>query len=78
MVDPSLPVVVLGAGLTGLSAAYHLRRPALLVERGPQVGGHARSFRRDGFTFDVTGHWLHLREPQTRAWSRGCSGRASW
>ena len=71
MVDPSLPVVVLGAGLTGLSAAYHLRRPALLVERGPQVGGHARSFRQDGFTFDVTGHWLHLREPQTRALVEG-------
>lgn len=64
---PSPPVVVLGAGLAGLSAAYHLRSPALLVERSPQVGGHARSARQDGFTFDVTGHWLHLREPQTRA-----------
>lgn len=71
MVDPSPPVVVLGAGLTGLSAAYHLRRPTLLVERGPQVGGHARSVRQDGFTFDVTGHWLHLREPQTRALVEG-------
>lgn len=64
---PSPPVVVLGAGLAGLSAAYHLRSPALLVERSPQVGGHARSARQDGFTFDVTGHWLHLREPRTRA-----------
>lgn len=60
------PVVVLGAGLTGLSAALHLRRPAVLVEQHASVGGHTRSFRRDGFTFDVTGHWLHLRDPQTR------------
>jgi protoporphyrinogen oxidase len=66
MASPSPPVVVLGAGLTGLSAAYHLRRPAVLVERGSEVGGHARSTRQDGFTFDVTGHWLHLRDPQTR------------
>jgi len=65
--SPMPPVVVLGAGLTGLSAAYHLRRPTVLVERGPEVGGHARSTRQCGFTFDVTGHWLHLREPQTRA-----------
>ncbi len=65
--SPAPPVVVLGAGLTGLSAAYHLRSPALLVERGPQVGGHARSARQDGFTFDVTGHWLHLRDAQTQA-----------
>lgn len=64
---PQRPVVVLGAGLTGLSAAFHLRRPAVLVEQAERVGGHTRSFRRDGFTFDVTGHWLHLRDPQTRA-----------
>lgn len=67
MAAPKPPVVVLGAGLTGLSAAYHLRSPTLLVERGPQVGGHARSVRQDGFTFDVTGHWLHLRDPETQA-----------
>lgn len=64
---PQRPVVVLGAGLTGLSAAYHLRRPCVLVEQAERVGGHTRSFRQDGFTFDVTGHWLHLRDPQTRA-----------
>ncbi|HEY0135915.1 MAG TPA: FAD-dependent oxidoreductase [Nannocystis sp.] len=66
MASPSPPVVVLGAGLTGLSAAYHLRRPAVLVERTSEPGGHARSTRQAGFTFDVTGHWLHLRDPQTR------------
>ncbi|MBL9103865.1 MAG: FAD-dependent oxidoreductase [Myxococcales bacterium] len=63
---PQRPVVVLGAGLTGLSAAYHLRRPTLLVEQQSSVGGHTRSVRRDGFVFDMTGHWLHLRDPQTR------------
>lgn len=64
---PQRPVVVLGAGLTGLSAAWHLLRPALLVERADRVGGHTRSVRQDGFVFDLTGHWLHLRDPQTRA-----------
>ncbi|HEY8380298.1 MAG TPA: FAD-dependent oxidoreductase, partial [Nannocystis sp.] len=65
------PVVVLGAGLTGLSAAYHSRHPVLLVEREDRVGGHARSVRRDGFVFDVTGHWLHLRDPAIRALVEG-------
>jgi protoporphyrinogen oxidase len=61
-------VVILGAGLTGLSAAYHLtRKPFLLVERAECVGGHARSQRRGGHTFDVTGHWLHLRDPRVQA-----------
>ena len=65
--SPTPPVVVLGAGLAGLAAAYHLRTPALLVERSAQVGGHARSVRQAGFTVDVTGHGLHLRDPGVRA-----------
>lgn len=62
---------MLGAGLTGLSTAWHARGPVLLVERSDRVGGHARSARRDGFTFDVTGHWLHLRDPAIRALVEG-------
>ncbi len=61
-------MVILGAGLTGLSTALHLRgAPYLLVEREQRVGGKARSERRDGYTFDVTGHWLHLRDDRVRA-----------
>ncbi|WP_157595422.1 protoporphyrinogen/coproporphyrinogen oxidase [Plesiocystis pacifica] len=64
--SPADPVVILGAGLTGLSAAHHLpaQTPFLLVEREAEVGGHARSRREQGHTFDVTGHWLHLRDPR--------------
>ncbi|MEM7153414.1 MAG: FAD-dependent oxidoreductase [Myxococcota bacterium] len=63
-----LPVVILGAGLTGLSTALHLRNaPFRLVEREQRVGGKARSERRDGYTFDVTGHWLHLRDSRVKA-----------
>ena len=61
-------MVILGAGLTGLSAAYHLERgPFLLVEQHADVGGHARSRREAGHTFDVTGHWLHLRDDRSKA-----------
>lgn len=60
--------MILGAGLTGLSAAYHLRTgPFLLVEKQAHVGGHARSHREQGHTFDVTGHWLHLRDDRSKA-----------
>jgi protoporphyrinogen oxidase len=56
-------VVVVGAGLTGLSAAYHLRArgvAAPVLERGDCVGGACRTIARDGFHFDLTGHLLHL------------------
>ncbi len=38
----------------------------MLVEREDRVGGKACTDRRDGFTFDITGHWLHLRDPRSR------------
>ena len=61
------PVVIIGAGLAGLSAALHLpSSPVLLIEREGDIGGKATTHRRDGFTFDVTGHWIHLRNPAAR------------
>ncbi|WP_397570485.1 FAD-dependent oxidoreductase [Schlesneria sp. T3-172] len=50
------PVVVVGAGPTGLSATYHLGKDALLLERNDTVGGWCRSIEVDGFTFDFAGH----------------------
>jgi UDP-galactopyranose mutase len=49
-------VIVVGAGPTGLSAAYHLGGRALLVEQNDRVGGWCRSIVRNGFTFDFAGH----------------------
>ncbi len=69
MSGPSDRVLVLGAGLAGLSTAYHLdgRRPVTVLERESRVGGLTRSFQVDGFTFDITGHLLHLRRPEILA-----------
>lgn len=56
------PVIIIGAGLTGLSCAYHLGGDYLLVEREMEPGGIVRTrIRHNGFYCDGTGHWLHLR-----------------
>jgi protoporphyrinogen oxidase len=60
------PVLVAGAGLAGVSCAYHLKSPAVVVDRERQAGGTARSVSVGGFTFDFTGHLLHLHHPYTR------------
>ena len=63
-------VVVLGAGLTGLSTAYHLRQRgqnALVIERGDRVGGACRTLTQDSFHFDLTGHLLHLAREESGA-----------
>ncbi len=62
-------IVVLGAGLTGLSAAYHLqdREETRVFEKEARPGGLCRSVTSEGFTFDMTGHLLHLRRPEIRS-----------
>jgi len=56
--------VIIGAGLTGLSAAYHLEQGGysdyVIYEKENEVGGLCRSVRKDGFVFDYTGHLLHI------------------
>ena len=63
-------ILIIGAGLAGLSVAYHLEQNAydqyLILEAESYVGGKARSEEKDGFTFDVTGHWLHLRDQRIK------------
>jgi UDP-galactopyranose mutase len=57
------PVIVAGAGPTGLSAAYHLGDDALLLERADKVGGWCRSVEINGFTFDFAGHIMFSNDP---------------
>ena len=54
--------IIIGGGLAGISAALHLGEGALLLEREDRLGGLCVSHATDGYTFDVTGHWLHLRD----------------
>ena len=56
-----MPIVVIGGGLGGLSAAAHLARrgfPVMLVEQHFKPGGYATSFERANgkFVFDVSLH----------------------
>ncbi len=60
-------VLIIGAGLAGLSTAYHLRgKDYHIYEKEREVGGLCRSLKQDGFTFDYTGHLLHLRQGYTK------------
>jgi protoporphyrinogen oxidase len=60
-------IVILGAGLSGLSAAFHLKTKGYQIfEKETEVGGLCRSVVHDGFTFDHTGHLLHLSHPYTQ------------
>jgi len=54
--------LIIGAGLAGLSAGYHLgKKDHIIVEGNERIGGLCKSFQVDGFTFDCTGHLIHFR-----------------
>ena len=71
-------VVVIGAGVAGLSAARRLRAAGVtvtLVEAGSRIGGRARTVTFEGAPFDLGATWLHaaqrnplvaLAEPEDR------------
>lgn len=54
--------IIIGAGPTGLSAAYHLGKSAVLIEQNDTVGGWCRSIEDGGFTFDMAGHIMFSKD----------------
>src|SRR5262245_34612411 len=59
-------VAILGGGLAGLSALWHLQKVGyencFLFEKESRIGGLTRSEVVNGFTFDYTGHLLHFKD----------------
>lgn len=55
-------VIVVGAGMTGLTAAKLLRkhgRSVIVVEARDRIGGRIHTERRDGWITDVGASWIH-------------------
>ena len=66
-----MKTLVVGGGLTGLVAAERLAAAGIIapvLERDSEPGGACRSIEADGYTFDHTGHLLHVGRPETEAY----------
>jgi oxygen-dependent protoporphyrinogen oxidase len=76
------PVAVIGAGITGLTAAFYLQRkgiPVTVFESSNRVGGVIESLRSDGFLaeFGTQHHPGNFTEDRTVGAGRGFAGAAS-
>jgi len=65
----SKPVVVIGGGPAGLTAAYELQRRSdkyrpIVFEGGDIVGGIARTETHKGYRFDIGGHRFFTKVPE--------------
>jgi protoporphyrinogen oxidase len=59
-------ITILGAGLAGLSAAYHLGDGYRVLEREAEPGGLCRSVEKSGYVFDIAPHILFTRDEYAR------------
>jgi protoporphyrinogen oxidase len=69
-VSENAPVVVIGAGPAGLTAAYELGKagaPAVVLEASDTVGGISRTVERDGWRFDIGGHRFFTKVPEVES-----------
>lgn len=78
-------IAIVGGGLAGLSAAFHLKKDYQLFESSSSAGGIASSFTSGGFTFDHAIHILYTNDPYVSALIRKLLGsnfeehrRSSW
>jgi UDP-galactopyranose mutase len=62
MTENTLKTIILGAGLAGLSAAYHGGFPVYETRQRP--GGTADSIKKNGFVFDYGIHVLQSKDPR--------------
>ena len=79
MCSSNRTTLILGAGLAGLAAGYYLQSMPnagkhTILEKESQPGGLCRTDEVDGFLFDRSGHFLHLKDPEIAALVRNLLG----
>jgi len=74
-------IVIVGAGYGGLATAALLAKDGhqvTVLERNDQVGGRARIWKKDGFTFDMGPSWYLMPEVFDRYFSLFGEKREDW
>ncbi|MDI1320079.1 MAG: FAD-dependent oxidoreductase, partial [bacterium] len=67
---PAKRIAIVGAGITGLTAAYRLSRQGhavTVLERGAQPGGSVRSIREYGYLIEAGPNSLQYGAPELKA-----------
>lgn len=60
--------LIIGAGLAGLSSAYHLNDDYLLIEASDSVGGMAGTLRYKNYKLDNAVHILYFKKKHIKDW----------
>ncbi len=67
----SVRTLVIGAGISGLAtAAFSHDKDYIVLEADTEIGGYCKTVKRDGFTWDYSGHFFHFKHADIEAWLR--------
>ena len=53
--------LIIGAGISGLTAANYLKDDYLIIEKEPEVGGYCRTIKKGDYVWDYAGHFFHFK-----------------
>lgn len=61
MGDKHVKYLIVGAGISGLTAANTLKDDYLILEKCDEVGGYCRTIRQGDYIWDYAGHFFHFK-----------------
>jgi protoporphyrinogen oxidase len=59
--------LIIGAGISGLSYANFCgHEDYLILDKDSKIGGYCKTIKKDGFTWDYSGHFFHFRNKEIK------------
>src|SRR5947199_10633690 len=68
----SVRTLIIGAGVSGLATAAALGdgEDYLVLDAESAIGGYCKTVKKDGFTWDYSGHFFHFKHKEIETWLR--------
>jgi len=57
-------IVIIGAGISGLTCANNLNKKFIILEKSDKIGGLSTQYYDNGFLFDFGGHYFHFKNKE--------------
>jgi protoporphyrinogen oxidase len=61
MVEKHIKNLIIGAGISGLTLAYYLKKDYLILEKENEAGGYCRTIKNPNYVWDYAGHFYHFK-----------------
>ncbi len=58
------PIIVIGAGISGVTVAKNIRRRCIVLEETDMIGGLSTQYKSGDYWFDYGGHYFHFKDKQ--------------